>query len=87
MLARGKMEVGIFAFVDTESLVPAEHLLRKIDAAVDFDKIYNMVESLYCADKGLPRAYKRPLTKSRHEWGKYVYDEHFNCIIAWNTKY
>jgi len=44
------MERGIFEIVDTESLVPAEHLLRKIDAAVDFTRIYDMVEPLYCAD-------------------------------------
>ena len=54
MLERGKMERGIFEIVDTESLVPAEHLLRKIDAAVDFNKIYDMVEPLYCADNGRP---------------------------------
>ncbi len=44
----------MFEIVDTESLVPANHLLRKIDAAVDFDKIYDMVEPLYCADNGRP---------------------------------
>ena len=54
MLERGKMERGIFEIVDTESLVPAEHLLRKIDAAVNFNKIYDMVEPLYCADNGRP---------------------------------
>ena len=54
MLERGKMERGIFEIVDTESLVPAEHLLRKIDAAVDFNKVYDMVEPLYCADNGRP---------------------------------
>lgn len=48
------MERGVFEIVDTESLVPANHLLRKIDAAVDFDKIYDMVEPLYCADNGRP---------------------------------
>ena len=54
MLERGKMERGIFEIVDTESLVPADHLLRKIDAAVDFNKIYDMVEDLYCPDNGRP---------------------------------
>ena len=48
------MERGIFEIVDTESLVPEEHLLRKIDAAVDFSKIYDMVEQLYCIDNGRP---------------------------------
>ena len=54
MLKSGKMERGVFEIVDTESLVPANHLLRKIDAAVDFGKIYDMVEPLYCADNGRP---------------------------------
>lgn len=38
----------------TESLVPQEHLLRKIDAAVDFRKIYKIVGDLYCKDNGRP---------------------------------
>ena len=54
MLERGKMERGVFEIVDTESLVPTEHLLRKIDAAVDFTRIYDMVEPLYCLDTGRP---------------------------------
>ena len=37
-----------------EDLVPQEHLLRKIERAVDFNKIYEFVEDLYCADNGRP---------------------------------
>lgn len=37
-----------------EMLVPKDHLLRKIDAAVDFNKIYDFVEELYCPDNGRP---------------------------------
>lgn len=37
-----------------EDLVPKNHLLRKIDAAVDFAKIYEIVEDLYCKDNGRP---------------------------------
>lgn len=48
------MERGVFEIVDTESLVPPKHLLRKIDAAVDFTRIYDMVEPLYCLDNGRP---------------------------------
>ena len=48
------MERGIYEIVDTESLVPAEHLLRKIDAAVDWNKLYDMMEPLYCADNVRP---------------------------------
>ena len=41
MLERGKMDRGVLEIVDTESLVPSEHLLRKIDAAVDFNVSVN----------------------------------------------
>ena len=54
MLERGKMDRTTIEFVDTEGLVPQDHLLRKIDAAVDFSKIYEMVEPLYCTDNGRP---------------------------------
>ena len=40
--------------VDLEGLVPPEHLLRKIDAAVDFDELYAIVEGLYSEDQGRP---------------------------------
>ena len=38
----------------TDMLVPKGHLLRKIDAAVDFTHIYELVEDLYCEDNGRP---------------------------------
>ena len=31
-----------------------EHLLRKIDAAVDFTRMYELVEELYREDNGRP---------------------------------
>ena len=54
MLERGKVDRGILEMVDTESLVPEGHLLRKIDAAVDFNRLYEMVEGLYSEDNGRP---------------------------------
>ncbi|MGM9573095.1 MAG: transposase, partial [Hominicoprocola sp.] len=54
MLERGKLDRGIVEIVDTESLVPKDHLLRKIDAAVDFNRLYEMVEPLYSEDNGRP---------------------------------
>lgn len=38
--------------VDTESLVPQEHLLRKVGKAVDFRKLYEIVEPLYSEEDG-----------------------------------
>lgn len=54
MLERGKMERGVLEIVDTESLVPQNHLLRKIDAAVDWERLYEMVEPLYSEENGRP---------------------------------
>ena len=54
MLKRGKMDRGVVDIVDTESLVPKDHLLRKVDAAVDFNRIYEMVEPLYSEENGRP---------------------------------
>ena len=35
-------------FVSLEEMVPADHLLRQIDVAIDFNKIYEFVRDLYC---------------------------------------
>ena len=54
MLSKGNdgRKQGEIIYID--DLVPKEHLLRKIDAAVDFTKIYEIVEDLYCKDNGRP---------------------------------
>ena len=55
MLERGKMDRDVIGDRrDTTALVPKEHLLRKIDKAVDFNRLYEMVEPLYCEDNGRP---------------------------------
>ena len=40
--------------VSLESLVPPDHLVRKIDAVIDFSFIHDRVADLYCADNGRP---------------------------------
>ena len=40
--------------VTLSSLVPSDHLLRKIDAVIDFSFIHDRVAHLYCADNGRP---------------------------------
>jgi transposase len=40
--------------VSLESLVPSDHLLRKIDAVIDFSFIHDRVSGLYCLDNGRP---------------------------------
>ena len=54
MLERGKMDRNVIEMVGIDSLVPEEHLLRKIDKAVDFSRLYEMVELLYSEDNGRP---------------------------------
>ena len=54
MLERGKMDRDVIEIVGIDSLVPQDHLLRKIDQAVDFSRLYEMVEPLYCEDNGRP---------------------------------
>ena len=54
MLERGKMERDVIEIVGIASLVPEEHLLRKIDKAVDFSRLYEIVEPLYSEDNVRP---------------------------------
>ena len=37
-----------------DDMVPQDHLLRKIDRAIDWNFIYALVEDKYCADNGRP---------------------------------
>jgi transposase len=41
-------------FVSIDSLVPEDHLLRKIDKTIDFGFITEKVKHLYCPDNGRP---------------------------------
>lgn len=41
-------------FVCINELVPDDHLLRKIEATIDFSFIHDLVKDLYCADNGRP---------------------------------
>jgi transposase len=43
-----------YEVVMVEELVPQNHLLRKIAAAVRFDFIHNLCKDLYCPDNGRP---------------------------------
>ena len=73
MLERGKMDRDMVEFVVIDQLVPKEHLLRKVDAAVDFTRLYELVEPLYCEDNGRPSIDPVVLFKmvQRHIWKDY----------------
>ena len=48
------MDRDAIEIVGIDSLVPEEHLVRKIDKAVDFNRLYEIVEALYSEDNGRP---------------------------------
>ena len=54
MLKKNEENRKTLEIVNLDDLIPKEHLLRKIDAAVSFDRIYELVEDLYCPDNGRP---------------------------------
>lgn len=54
MLAKYPNKRNVIEFVSLDALIPEDHLLRKIDAAIDFNKIYDFVEDRYCEDNGRP---------------------------------
>lgn len=54
MLQKAEEQRQAIELLCTDMVVPKEHLLRKIDAAVDFTHIYDLVEALYCEDNGRP---------------------------------
>ena len=54
MLEKKTKDMSQLEMISIEEFVPKDHLLRKISKAVDFDKIYDFVEDLYCLDNGRP---------------------------------
>jgi transposase len=54
MLGRNPSEPTLFQMVDVESLVPASHQLRKIDAVLDLSFVPEVVAECYSANRGRP---------------------------------
>jgi transposase len=54
MLKKPLPQQTALEMVTLEGLVPKDHLLRKIERAIDFSFIHERVEGLYCADNGRP---------------------------------
>lgn len=54
MLKRPAPEQTALEMVTLDQLVPADHLLRKIDRVIDFTFIHDLTAPLYCPDNGRP---------------------------------
>ena len=51
---KAKVQQTGYEVVTLEELVPEDHLLRKVEQAVDFSFIHDMCKDLYCPDNGRP---------------------------------
>ena len=54
MLKRPAPEQTSLEIVTLDQLVPADHLLRKIERVIDFSFIHDLTAPLYCPDNGRP---------------------------------
>ncbi|MCF6127993.1 IS1182 family transposase [Mesorhizobium sp. M7A.F.Ca.CA.001.07.2.1] len=54
MLKRPAPEQTALEMVTLDQLVPADHLLRKIDRVIDFTFVHDLTAPLYCPDNGRP---------------------------------
>ena len=74
MLKKEEEQRKAIEMVCPDMLVPEDHLLRKIDKAVDFEKIYEIVEDLYCEDNG--RASRDPVVLFKMVLIQHLYGIH-----------
>ena len=54
MLRKPSPQQTALEIVSLDGLVPKDHLLRKIEAVIDFSFIHDLVAGLYCPDNGRP---------------------------------
>lgn len=54
MQGQQEYQAKLFSTVNLEALIPAQHLLRRIDKALDLKFVREMTASLYCEDNGRP---------------------------------
>jgi transposase len=54
MLGRQEFQPQLFSTINLESLIPQNHLLRRIDKILDLSFVREMTAHLYCEDNGRP---------------------------------
>lgn len=95
MLKINKTERDQVEIFSIEEFVPQNHLLRKIDRAVDFTHIYDFVSELYCENNGRPSVDPVVLVKMvliQHLYGisslRRTYEEiNMNVAYRWFLRY
>src|SRR5690606_18384341 len=54
MLGRNQSEPALFQMVDIESIVPAKHMLRRLDSVLDLSFVREEVAKCYATGRGRP---------------------------------
>ncbi len=54
MISKQKDRRKYIQLIALNGLVPAEHLVRKIEAVVNFNGVYEMASGYYCKNNGQP---------------------------------
>ena len=72
MQGRCHHQPELFATINLSDMIPANHLLRKIDRAIDLGFIYDLTSDLYCSDNG--RRSIDPVLFFRMQIIGYLYD-------------
>lgn len=52
MLERRRIDRDMIEIVGIEDIMPRDHLFCKIDSVVNYTRLYEMAEPLYCLDNG-----------------------------------
>ena len=54
MIGKAKEKAKQIEIISIEDLVPQDHLVRKLEYAIDWNFIYDLVKDRYCRDNGRP---------------------------------
>lgn len=71
MLNRTEKKNNQVQMICIEDLVPRDHILRKIEKAIDWSFIYDLVEDKYCSDNGRPSI--NPITLIKIPFIQYLF--------------
>ena len=95
MLKTRKEERDQYEMICIEEMVPKDHILRKIDSAIDFTHIYDLVGDKYCSNNGRPSIDLVVIFKMvliQHHFGipslrKTAEEVRFNIVYRWFLGY
>ena len=78
MQGKKHYEERLFSTINLKNMIPKNHLLMRIDKAIDLDFIYELTSDLYCSDNGRPSI--DPVLFFRIQLIGYLYGIKSDCI-------